>query len=48
VGGFAEEFGEALPQLADTQTLERRHFVDEVQFHRVLLSLLGEVNPCEQ
>jgi hypothetical protein len=49
VGGFAEEFGEALSQLADAQTLERRHLVDAVQLHRVLLSLVeGTVNPCGQ
>src|SRR5262249_35673503 len=33
-GGFAEEFGEALPQLADTEPLERRDLVDDVHFHR--------------
>jgi hypothetical protein len=37
VGGFgvlAEEFGESLPQLADAEPLERRHLVDDVEFHR--------------
>jgi hypothetical protein len=47
-GGFAEEFGEALSQLADAQALERRYLVDDVQLQRVLLSLVGEVNPCAQ
>jgi hypothetical protein len=33
-GGLAEEFGEALPQLADAEVFELRDFVDDVQFHR--------------
>jgi hypothetical protein len=48
-GGFAENVGEALSQLADAQPLQRRHLVDDVHLHRVLLSLVGEtVNPCGQ
>jgi hypothetical protein len=39
-GGVAEEFGEALPQLADGQALQRCDLVDDVQFHQVL-SFLG-------
>jgi hypothetical protein len=35
VGCFAKEFGEALPQLADARSLDRRDLVDKVQFHRV-------------
>src|SRR6516225_8582117 len=34
LGGLAEQFGEALPQLADGQALERRDLVEDVQFHR--------------
>jgi hypothetical protein len=49
VGGFAEQFGKALPQLADAQALERRHLVDDVEFHRFLLSgVEPTVNPCGQ
>jgi hypothetical protein len=33
-GGLAEQLGEALPQLAHTQPLERRDLVDDVHFHR--------------
>src|SRR5262249_25498944 len=33
--GLAEQFGEALPQLADSQAVERRDLVEDVQFHRV-------------
>src|SRR5262249_47727374 len=36
LGGFAEEFGVALPQLGDGQALEGGDLVDDVQFHRVL------------
>ena len=47
--GFTEDFGEALPQLADGQALEGGDLVEDVQFHRVLLWLVGEtVNPCGQ
>jgi hypothetical protein len=49
VGGFAEQFGEALPQLAHAQTLQRRDLGDDVHFHRVLLSgVEPTVNPCGQ
>ena len=48
-GDLAEQFGEALPQLGDGQALERRHLVDDVEFHRVLLSgVKPAVNPCGQ
>jgi hypothetical protein len=33
-GGLAEDFGEALPQLADAEALQRRDLVDDVQVHR--------------
>src|SRR5262249_25680629 len=32
-GGFAEQFGEALAQLAHAQTLQRRDLLDDVHFH---------------
>jgi hypothetical protein len=38
-GGFAEDLGEALSQLADTQTLQRSDFVGDIHFHTVVLSL---------
>jgi hypothetical protein len=49
LGGFAEEFGEALPQLPDAESLQGGDLVDDVELHRLVLSLVGEtVNPCEQ
>ncbi|HTU16950.1 MAG TPA: hypothetical protein VMG10_02710, partial [Gemmataceae bacterium] len=33
-GGFAENFGEALPQLGDAQALQGGDLVDDVQPHR--------------
>jgi hypothetical protein len=33
VGGFAEEFGEALAELAHAQAFERRDLLDDVHFH---------------
>ena len=36
MSGFAEEFGEALPQSADAQLLQRRDLVDDVQFHSLI------------
>jgi hypothetical protein len=49
LGGFAEQLGEALPPLADTQPLEGGDLVDDVQFHRVHLSGVERtVNPCGQ
>jgi hypothetical protein len=42
-GGLAEEFGKALPQLADGQALKRRDLVDDVRLHRVL-SFLGSAH----
>jgi hypothetical protein len=48
-GGFAEQFGEALAELADAQALQRRDLLDDVHFHRVLLSgIQATVNPCGQ
>jgi len=49
VGGFSEQFGEALPQLFDAQTLQGGDLVDDIHFHRVLLCLVEKtVNPCGQ
>jgi len=49
LGCFAEQFGEALPQLADAQSLQGGDLVDDVELHRFVLSLVEEtVNPCEQ
>jgi RNA polymerase sigma factor (sigma-70 family) len=48
-GGFAEQLGEALPQLADAQALQGGDLIHHVQFHRVLLGRDGAtVNPCGQ
>jgi hypothetical protein len=46
---FAEEFGEALPQLADAQSLHGGDLVDDVELHRFLLCRDEEtVNRCGQ
>jgi hypothetical protein len=42
VGGFAEEFGEALAELPDAESLQGSDLVDDVEFHRVLLCAEGE------
>jgi hypothetical protein len=44
-GGFAEELGEALPQLGDAPALQGGDLVDDVQLHRVLLSVSGNGQP---
>jgi hypothetical protein len=45
VGGFAEEFGEALSQLGDAESSQRCDLVDDVDLHRMLLFREGNGQP---